>query len=149
MPALFANTQFMRKVHLCIHIDECDTEMTISFLCWPICDFRGIQSTGKHDTGPVQWTNNSPTVPSHSTKHQGGRGCQWRSSVAVTASLEKSMTSRCGKVDEEGRDNKEQLLSHRGPLMLRLSHPHWVQSIRVIPTSHLQFLVLPDQLNCR
>lgn len=50
MPALFANTQFMRKVHLCIHVDECDTEMTISFLCWPICDFRGVQSIGKHDT---------------------------------------------------------------------------------------------------
>lgn len=71
MPALFANTQFMRKVHLCIHIDECDTEMTISFLCWPICDFRGVQSIGKHDTGRY---NGPTTVQQYLATAQNTRG---------------------------------------------------------------------------
>lgn len=71
MPALFANTQFMRKVHLCIHIDECDTEMTISFLCWPICDFRGVQSIGKHDTDRY---NGPTTVQQYLATAQNTRG---------------------------------------------------------------------------
>lgn len=41
----------MRKVYLCIYIDECDIEMIIFFLCWFICDFRGIQFIGKYDIG--------------------------------------------------------------------------------------------------
>lgn len=109
----FSNTQFMRKAQPCIYINECDTEMTIAFLCWPICDFRDVQSIDKHDTRRY----NGPTVQQYlaTSQNWGGRGGEvslWRSSVAVTASAEKSMTSRCGKVDEEGHDNKEQFHCH-------------------------------------